>query len=61
MVGPLSGSTLLFTGVLGAIFLLFADVVGQHFLPVTLPVGVVTSAIGAPYFLFLLYRANARM
>jgi iron complex transport system permease protein len=52
---------MLFTALLGAIFLLFADVVSQHFLPVTLPVGVVTSAIGAPYFLYLLYKSNARV
>ena len=61
LAGPLSGSVLLFTAVLGALFLLFADVVAQHFLPVTLPVGVVTAAVGAPYFLFLLYRSNTRM
>jgi iron complex transport system permease protein len=38
--------------------LLLSDVLSQHFLPVTLPVGIVTSAVGAPYFLFLLYRSN---
>jgi ABC-type Fe3+-siderophore transport system permease subunit len=26
-----------------------------------LPVGALTAAIGAPYFLFLLYRTNTRM
>ena len=57
IAGPMSGSVLLFTAVLGAIFLLVSDVVGQHFLPVTLPVGVVTAAVGAPYFLFLMYRS----
>jgi iron complex transport system permease protein len=61
LAGPLSGSVILFTGVLGACFLLLADVIAQHFLPVSLPVGVVTSAVGAPYFLFLLYRFNVRM
>ena len=61
LAGPLSGSVMLFTGVLGACFLLFADVVAQHYMPVALPVGVVTSAVGAPYFLFLLYRFNVRM
>ena len=38
-----------------------ADMIAQHFLPVGLPVGVVTSAVGAPYFLFLLYRSSVRM
>jgi iron complex transport system permease protein len=61
MVGPLSGSTMLFTAVLGANFLLGADIVAQHALPVSLPVGVVTAVVGAPYFLFLLYRTNAKM
>jgi len=61
LAGPLSGSVMLFTGVLGATFLLFADVVSQHLLPVTLPVGIVTAAVGAPYFLYLLYRSNARV
>lgn len=61
IAGPLSGSMMLLTGALGAFFLLAADVVAQHFLPVALPVGVVTSAVGAPYFLFLLYRSNVRM
>ncbi len=36
-----------------------SDVIAQHaFSPTTLPVGIVTAAIGAPYFLFLLYRVN---
>ena len=44
-----------------SLIVLAADTVGQHFLPMTLPVGVVTAAVGAPYFLFLLYRANLRI
>lgn len=58
IAGPHSPGTLFFTGILGGIVVLISDVVAQHFLPVTLPVGVVTSAVGAPYFLFLLYRSN---
>ncbi|MGH2562622.1 MAG: FecCD family ABC transporter permease [Thermomicrobiales bacterium] len=61
LAGPLSGSVMLFAGVLGALFLLASDVVAQHFLPVSLPVGAVTAAVGAPYFLFLLYRSSVRM
>ncbi len=61
LAGPLSGSVMLFSAVLGACFLLLADIVAQHFLPVPLPTGVVTAAVGAPYFLFLLYRFNTRM
>lgn len=61
IAGPQSGSVLLFTGVLGGCVLLLSDTVAQHLLPVTLPVGVITAAVGAPYFLFLLYRSNSRV
>jgi iron complex transport system permease protein len=61
LAGPISGSSIVFSAFLGAVFLLAADVVAQHFLPVALPVGLVTAAVGAPYFLFLLYRTNVRM
>lgn len=61
IVGPPTGSVLVFTTLLGGIMLLASDIVAQHMLPITLPVGVITGAVGAPYFLFLLYRANARM
>jgi len=61
LAGPLSGGVFLFTGVLGGLLLLAADLVAQHGLPVDLPVGVVTAALGAPYFLFLLYRTHAQM
>ena len=60
IAGPPGGSVLLFTALLGGILLLASDIVAQHMLPVTLPVGVVTGAVGAPYFLFLLYRSNLR-
>ncbi|MCC7366293.1 MAG: iron ABC transporter permease [Dehalococcoidia bacterium] len=61
LAGPMTGGVLVLTAVAGGILLLAADTVGQHFLPVALPVGVVTAALGAPYFLFLLYRVNARL
>lgn len=60
LAGPVSGTVLVFTGILGAVFLLAADMIANHFLPVPLPVGVVTAAVGAPYFLLLLYRSNVR-
>jgi iron complex transport system permease protein len=61
LAGPMTGSVLLLTAVLGALLLVGADVVAQHALPVTLPVGIVTAVVGAPYFLFLLYRANTSL
>lgn len=61
LAGSLSSSVLILTALMGSFFLLAADTIAQHFLPVSLPVGVVTAAVGAPYFLYLLYRSNARM
>jgi iron complex transport system permease protein len=61
LAGPLSGAMILFTAAIGAIFVLGVDTIGQHFMPVSLPVGALTAAVGAPYFLLLLYRSNSRM
>ncbi|MFN2147405.1 MAG: FecCD family ABC transporter permease [Anaerolineales bacterium] len=47
---------------LGGSFLLGADIVARMLLaPRELPVGVVTSAVGAPFFLWLLHRAKGRV
>lgn len=46
-----------FSGVLGALLLLLADTLGRVFIGSgSLPVGVITSFLGAPMFLFLLIR-----
>lgn len=61
LLGPLTGGVLLVAGIIGAVVVLASDLIAQHaFSPISLPVGVVTAAVGAPYFLFLLYRTNAR-
>ncbi|MCJ7825047.1 MAG: iron ABC transporter permease, partial [Anaerolineales bacterium] len=43
-------------------FLLGADVVARVLLaPRELPVGVVTAAVGAPFFLYLLHRTKTKL
>jgi iron complex transport system permease protein len=43
----------------GAALVLVADLGGRWlFVPTELPVGIVTSVLGAPFFLYLLYRAS---
>jgi iron complex transport system permease protein len=42
----------------GAITVLGADLISQQLLPVALPTGVVTGAVGAPYLLWLLATMN---
>jgi iron complex transport system permease protein len=54
--GSTSLGLLVITALLGGLLLVVTDLVGQHLLPVTLPVGLLTAAVGAPYFLVLLYR-----
>ncbi len=44
----------------GAIILLVSDCVGQTLLPFVLPVGIVTSFLGGPLFLYLLIRGYRR-
>jgi iron complex transport system permease protein len=60
LAGPMTGGVFVLTAIMGGALLLGADMVGQHALPVTLPVGILTGAVGAPYFLYLLYRNHAR-
>ena len=43
------------SALVGAVFLLICDTIGRTILsPITLPVGIITSIIGAPFFLILL-------
>ncbi|MFI0352961.1 FecCD family ABC transporter permease [Actinomadura sp. 9N407] len=48
------------SGLVGALLLNGSDLVARTALPVTLPVGVVTAAIGGPFLVYLLVRANLR-
>ncbi|WP_435389785.1 FecCD family ABC transporter permease [Halomonas sabkhae] len=49
------------TAISGALLVLYADLVGRvAFLPEDLPAGIFISAIGAPFFIYLLYRARRR-
>jgi iron complex transport system permease protein len=53
-----TGIALVPAGLVGALVVLLSDVVGQHLLPVQLPVGVLTAVVGAPYLLYLLVVSN---
>ncbi|MER7480817.1 iron chelate uptake ABC transporter family permease subunit [Streptomyces sp. NPDC126510] len=48
------------SGLTGALLLTGSDLVARTALPVSLPVGVVTAAIGGPFLVYLLVRANLR-
>ena len=57
LLGP-GASLLVPAGLVGALLVLTADLVGQFAFDTRYPVGVVTGALGAPYLIFLLARMN---
>lgn len=57
LVGPSGGALLPVAAVCGAALVVIADLVGRvAFAPTEIPAGIVTAVLGAPYFVFLLYR-----
>jgi iron complex transport system permease protein len=52
------GPALVISGLVGAVLVLLADYAGQRLFETGAPVGVMTAALGAPYLLWLLVRAN---
>ncbi|WP_416985402.1 FecCD family ABC transporter permease [Streptomyces sp. T028] len=48
------------SGMVGALLLIGSDLLARTALPASLPVGVVTAAIGGPFLVYLLVRANRR-
>lgn len=49
-----------FSGVIGAMLLVTADLIGRTlFAPIEIPVGIVTAIVGAPYFLYLLLKRKS--
>ncbi|HSV37396.1 MAG TPA: iron chelate uptake ABC transporter family permease subunit [Nocardioidaceae bacterium] len=58
IVGSGGSSLVLPSALVGATIVLGADLVGQFAFGTRYPVGVVTGALGAPFLLYLLIRAN---
>ncbi|SOC16662.1 iron complex transport system permease protein [Ureibacillus xyleni] len=57
LVGSSFGNLLPLSAIIGGILVLIADTIGRTlFLPIEVPAGVFTAAVGAPYFIYLLYR-----
>jgi iron complex transport system permease protein len=59
IVGPNHKYLIPATILSGGVFLIISDTIARTIIaPSQLPLGVVTAIIGAPYFIFLLYRSN---
>jgi len=62
LLGPAHGRLLVVSALLGALTLIWADVVARNILPSgqELPVGVVTALMGGPFFFYLLKSRRAK-
>jgi iron complex transport system permease protein len=59
LVGSSFGALLPASALLGAILVMAADLAGRMlFAPLEIPAGVFTAAVGAPYFIYLLYKSR---
>lgn len=59
LVGSSFGALLPTSALIGAILVIIADLIGRTmFAPLEIPAGVFTAAIGAPYFIYLLYKSR---
>lgn len=59
LVGSAFGALLPVSALIGAILVMAADLIGRTlFSPLEIPAGVFTASIGAPYFIYLLFKAR---
>jgi iron complex transport system permease protein len=59
LVGPSGGGLLPVAAMTGGALVVLADLLGRAlFAPVEIPCGIVTAVVGAPFFLYLLYRSR---
>ncbi|GHH97610.1 FecCD family ABC transporter permease [Neobacillus kokaensis] len=59
LVGSAFGALLPVSALIGGILVMAADLIGRTmFLPLEVPAGVFTAGIGAPYFIYLLFKTR---
>ena len=57
LVGPAYGGVIPASALIGSLVLMLADLLARiAFIPLDIPAGVFTAAIGAPFFIYLLFR-----
>ena len=56
LIGPGHRRLFLASALAGGTFLLYCDLLARNLLPAELPIGVITAAVGAPFFLYLLHK-----
>lgn len=62
LVGSDHTGLLPIAGVIGSLVVVSSDLVGRTlFAPIELPCGLITAAVGAPFFIYLLWRQRSRV
>jgi len=56
LVGPDNRKLIFFSGLLAAVFIIYADLFVRLFVAVDLKVGIITSMLGGPFFLYLIVK-----
>ena len=56
LIGPDHRSLFPISALTGGTFLVLCDLLARNLLAAELPIGVITAAVGAPFFLYLLHR-----
>ena len=56
IIGPDHRRLFPYAALAGGTFLLYSDLIARTLLPAELPIGVITAAVGAPFFLYLLHQ-----
>jgi iron complex transport system permease protein len=56
LIGPAHRPLFAASALAGGTFLLYCDLLARNLLPAELPIGVITAAVGAPFFLYLLHK-----
>jgi len=60
LIGPDHRFLFPFSALTGGVFLIFCDLISRTLLSSTeLPIGIITAAVGAPFFIYLLHRKKA--
>jgi len=56
LIGPSHRTLFAASALAGGTFLLYCDLLARNLLPAELPIGVITAAVGAPFFIYLLHK-----
>ncbi|MCJ8295154.1 MAG: iron ABC transporter permease [Colwellia sp.] len=60
LIGVTTLKLIIGSALIGAIFLIWVDVIARSSLPhAEIPIGIITSALGSIFFLFIMYRSRA--